>query len=94
MKSIKILAMAVVFVMVMMFINQFQSSSQTNATSTLAQTINDKILLCYINEGRYPPSLNYLQENYQLNYDKTKFQVFLIPIAQNIKPDITVFAYE
>ncbi|MDD3028123.1 MAG: hypothetical protein PHI41_08775 [Erysipelotrichaceae bacterium] len=94
MKIVRLALVIVALALGIIFINQFHQTSQENALHALEQSINDKILLCYINEGRYPESLGYLEENYGLSFDKTRYQVFLIPIGENIIPDLTVFAYE
>lgn len=94
MKAIKIILVAVGLIGAILFVNQFNQTSQKNAQMALEQAVNEKVLLCYINEGRYPPSLEYLEENYALAYDKSAYRIFLIPIGENIKPDVSVFAYE
>ncbi len=94
MKMVKLSLVIIALALAIIFVNQFNKTSQKNALHALEQSINDKILLCYINEGRYPESLGYLEENYGLSFDKTRYQVFLIPIGENIIPDLTVFAYE
>ena len=94
MKVLKIITITIALTLIVIFISQFEKTNQENMVSALEQTINDKIMLCFINEGRYPPSLEYLEENYNLSFDETKYKVFMIPIGENIKPDLTVFAYE
>ncbi|MDD3021765.1 MAG: hypothetical protein PHX61_12430 [Alphaproteobacteria bacterium] len=94
MKAIKIILMAGGIIVAILFVDQFNQTSKKNIQLALEQTVNEKIMLCYINEGRYPPSLEYLEMNYALAYDKSDYAIFLIPIGENIKPDVTVFAYE
>lgn len=73
---------------------RFSQVEQTASIDNLRQTIDDKMLLCYINEGRYPGSLEYLEDHYQLAFDESQYQVYLIPIGENLKPDVTVIINE
>jgi len=45
---------------------------------------------CYAIEGRYPPSVAYLEENYGVKIDRERFDVFYEGFASNIMPSITV----
>ena len=47
---------------------------------------------CYAIEGRYPPSLEYMEEHYGLVYDKDIFFVDYQPIGSNLYPDVTVIS--
>lgn len=64
------------------------------STDTLKAGIARAAVQCYAIEGRYPPSVDYLIENYgvQINYDR--YQVFYSGFASNIMPDITVVEKE
>ncbi len=45
---------------------------------------------CYAAEGIYPPTVEYLQEHYGVQIDKTHYRVFYEIFAENLMPDITV----
>ena len=45
-------------------------------------------------EGRYPPSVDYLEENYGILIDRDKYDVFYSGFASNFMPDITVNLHE
>ncbi|MDR1796942.1 MAG: hypothetical protein LBR44_05770 [Clostridiales Family XIII bacterium] len=49
---------------------------------------------CYALESRYPPSLEYLEENYGLMLDHDKFVYHYRANGTNLRPEIEVFAYE
>ncbi len=57
---------------------------------SLENALSRDIVQCYSIEGRYPPDLEYLEDNYGLIYDKTMFFVDYRPIASNLYPDVTV----
>lgn len=57
---------------------------------TLRNAIARACVQCYAIEGRYPPSVQYLEENYGIRVDRERFYVFYEGFASNIMPDITV----
>ena len=48
------------------------------------------VVSCYALEGRYPPDVKYLQEQYGLQLNEEKYIVHYEVFAENIMPDITV----
>ncbi len=61
-------------------------------TETLRNAIARACVQCYAIEGRYPPSVQYLEENYGIRIDRNRFHVFYEGFASNIMPDITVIS--
>ncbi len=59
---------------------------------TLRSAIARASVQCYAIEGRYPPSVQYLEENYGIRIDRERFSVFYEGFASNIMPDITVIS--
>jgi hypothetical protein len=57
---------------------------------SLENALARDIVQCYAIEGRYPPSLSYMEEHYGLTYDKSVFFVDYQPIAANLYPDVTI----
>ena len=68
------------------FLNRNGQRSQ----ETLRKAITRACIQCYAIEGRYPPSVEYLEENYGIQIDHDKYNVFYDGFASNIMPDITV----
>ena len=67
------------------------SKTKTEQLNVLDQAIRRATIQCYAIEGRYPPSVEYLEEHYGLSIDREKYHVFYDGWASNIMPDITVF---
>ena len=88
------LASAVVFGTVIgIFLNGVLSMSDRmdqEGAETLRSAIARASVQCYAIEGRYPPSVQYLEENYGIEIDRSRFDVFYEGFASNIMPDITV----
>lgn len=57
---------------------------------TLKDAIKRASVQCYAIEGRYPPSIAYLEENYGIQIDRDRYYVFYQGFASNIMPEITV----
>ena len=57
---------------------------------SLENALARDIVQCYALEGRYPPSLSYMEEHYGLTYDKSVFFVDYQPIASNLYPDVSI----
>ena len=45
---------------------------------------------CYDIEGRYSPSVGYLEENYAIQINRKKYNVFYDGFASNVMPEITI----
>lgn len=65
-------------------------SSISKQQDSLESALSRDIVQCYAIEGRYPPSIEYLEQHYGLTYDKETFFVDYIPVASNLYPDVTV----
>ena len=64
------------------------------AAETLRKAITRACIQCYAIEGRYPPGVEYLEENYGIQIDHDKYNVFYDGFASNIMPEITVIPVE
>lgn len=63
------------------------SSEQTEA---LEKAVSRSIAHCYASEGRYPESLEYLEEHYGITYDEDKYFIDYQILGQNLFPDVTI----
>ncbi|MGM9521427.1 MAG: hypothetical protein ACI3VB_03000 [Oscillospiraceae bacterium] len=69
------------------------SRSQTEeAAVALENSLRRAAVSCYAIEGCYPPSLEYLTENYGVYIDGDIFVVHYEIFASNIMPEITVLS--
>lgn len=63
-----------------------------NGLKTTEDNLRRAAVTCYSIEGRYPESLEYLVDNYNVNIDTSKYYVYYTVFGSNIMPDITVAA--
>ncbi|MBR0598858.1 hypothetical protein [Sinanaerobacter chloroacetimidivorans] len=65
-------------------------ASQEENKAILQDALKRAVVQCYAIEGMYPPSIEYLEDNYGIVYDHDSFIVHYEVFAGNILPDITV----
>ena len=56
----------------------------------LRETVERAARQCYVVEGFYPPSLDYLEENYGIQINTDEFSVVYDVFASNIAPSVRV----
>ena len=80
----------VVMGMILYGLQQTEASSRAEAMRILEDSIRRAVVTCYAIEGRYPESIAYIEENYNIHVDRDKFVVHYQIFATNIMPDIMV----
>ena len=61
---------------------------------TLKKAVTRASVQCYAIEGRYPPSVEYLEENYGVQINRKKYNVFYDGFASNVMPEINIIPIE
>lgn len=92
-----VLSTIVFMVVLVLFIQGVSSVSESTVNrqrDTLENALNRCIMNCYIAEGAYPESLEYLKDNYGLVYNEELFYVDYQPAGSNIMPDVTIIEKE
>lgn len=92
-----IISVAVFLLVLYLFIHGVSSVSNSTMErqyASLESAINRCIMDCYISEGTYPESLDYLKDNYGLVYNEELFYVDYQSSGLNIMPDITIIKKE
>ena len=69
-----------------------ESRSDDEGFRILEEAIMRVTVQCYAIEGRYASSLAYLEENYGLQIDRTRYTVYYTLFAENLLPDITILS--
>ena len=68
-----------------------QESMRLQAAQSVRAAVVDAAVQCYVLEGAYPRSLAYLEENYGVQINHSRFIVSYEAYASNQLPDIAVF---
>lgn len=71
-------------------LHQAQVVQHQEALRIAKDSILRSAIRCYALEGVYPPSYEYLKENYGIQIDEEKYTVFYDIFASNMMPDVTV----
>lgn len=61
---------------------------------TLQEAVRRASVQCYAIEGRYPPSVEYLEAHYGISIDRKAYAVFYDGWASNVMPEITIIALQ
>ncbi|MBQ0136225.1 MAG: hypothetical protein KBS43_05775 [Oscillospiraceae bacterium] len=84
----------VFFVMIFGFfiygVNTAEKSSAAEGKNVLEENLHKAVVSCYALEGAYPSSVQYLEDNYGLTYDKDKYAIGYVAIGSNIMPDMQI----
>lgn len=56
----------------------------------LESIIEKDITCCYSIEGRFPPSLEYIEQNYGFTYDKSQYIIDYDAPGANIRPTVMI----
>lgn len=79
-----------ILVAVIFGVRAFSGSAGRESKAILEQAIDKAVVTCYALEGFYPPSIEYLKENYGIQVDEEKYVVDYDIFAVNIMPEVTL----
>ena len=89
------LAMVVFALLVVLFLFFLLTATQRNEANEremMSDALRRAIVTCYSVEGKYPPSLDYIYENYGVRIDESRYVVFYDVIAANVMPSVDVIS--
>ena len=94
-KRTAVVCLVIAVIVVLLLIPFLKSSSAERGDESIrsiAETVQERALQCYVIEGAYPDSLSYLEDNYGLTLNEEEYLVVYTPVAENLPPDIRVVA--
>lgn len=71
-------------------VQKMENGQQAESVKQLDSSIRKAVLTCYATEGVYPPTVDYLKQNYGIQIDEERFAVFYEVFGDNIMPEITI----
>ena len=89
-KIITVLLLAVMFFVLFKAMVNLTAAQSSAGRDSLEAAIRRSVMTCYAEEGVYPPSLDYLLDNYGMYFNDSDYIVHYDIFAENIMPDITV----
>ena len=71
-------------------VTRLESGRQAQGKQQLEEAVRRTVVACYAVEGFYPPSVEYMQDRYALQYDQGRYVIRYEVVASNLMPEITV----
>ena len=93
-RLLPLLLLIVVLVVFAKSASAINESNSSKGKEILSNALDRSITQCYALEGIYPPSLDYLKENYGLTYDSERYFIDYQYIGSNLRPDTTIIERE
>lgn len=88
--ALPVLVFAVVAGLFLFGVGGVGRTTQEERLRSVEKAVNRAAVQCYAVEGRYPPSLEYMEERYGLSIDYERYIVQYNPIGSNMMPTILV----
>lgn len=88
--NFSIIVFGLVIVIFLVGVSMLSNSSARDDRAILEKAIDHDIVHCYAVEGFYPPSLDYIESNYGLSYDKARFLIDYEYVGTNVMPDVMI----
>lgn len=91
----QIISLLIVFAIITAIIvslPSFKKSSGKIREESIENIIKKYVIQCYASEGSYPPSLDYLAQNYGLIIDDKHYVYYYDAFAANFMPEIEVYS--
>ena len=86
--ALVVFALLVAFFLISLFSVAVRNDARE--TEMVTSALQRAIVTCYAVEGKYPPSLSYLHDNYGIRVDESRYAVFYDVIASNMMPSVQV----
>ena len=81
---------AAIMIMVFSGLRQTDEASRAEGQRILEDSIRRAVVMSYATEGRFPDSLEYIEVNFGIHIDRTRYVVHYNIFASNILPEIKV----
>ncbi|MCQ2553117.1 MAG: hypothetical protein MJ150_02310 [Clostridia bacterium] len=72
-------------------VSRANNTEKNAGRQVLEDALRKAALNCYVTEGFYPPSLEYMEDKYGLIIDNENYVIHYSVFASNIMPEISVF---
>ncbi len=92
--AIGIVAFIAIIVWFFTGLSNTRDMSDEQRRENVKQSVMNGAVLCYSVEGFFPEDLDYLKENYGLNYDEKRYLVHYRYVSADICPSVLVYDSE
>ncbi|MDR2108680.1 MAG: hypothetical protein LBP28_04375 [Coriobacteriales bacterium] len=84
------LFVGVVVGLMLLFTGRLSGQVRESQAEFVADNVRRSAVQCYALEGSFPPSIQYLEQNYNLVIDRTHYAVYYESMGANLLPQIRV----
>ena len=85
-----VIAALAVIIAAVPFARHAAADEAEDSVLSIRETVMQRALQCYVIEGAYPMSLDYLEDNYGLTVNTRDYLIVYTPYAENLPPDVRV----
>ena len=79
-----------IMTMIVFGLRQTSEASSAEGLRILEDSLWRAVVMNYAIEGRFPESLDYIEKNFGIHIDRTRYVVHYMVFASNILPEIVV----
>ncbi len=90
MKKRNLLLLLILFLGFLVAFSRLDEGQREQDRQQLEMVLRRTAVACYAAEGFYPPSVDYMEKHYDLQYDKERYTIRYEIFATNLIPEITV----
>lgn len=87
---LKILLFAIIIFVAIKSFNSISIMNDDESKRIIEKSIDRAITNCYAIEGFYPPNFQYLEDNYNIHIDDSKYFVDYQVFASNVRPIVVL----
>ena len=80
----------IIVIMVMSGLRQTEEASRSEGIRILEESLHRAVVMNYALEGRFPESIAYIEENFGIHIDRSRYVVHYRVSGSNLFPEIVV----
>ncbi len=89
--AIPVIIFLCIIIFLVLGVKKFSDLGDEQELILTESAVRKSIIQCYAIEGFYPADLSYLEENYNLKIDKSKYNIYYECFSSNIMPQFDVY---
>lgn len=87
---ISVLIFVLLLFLFAVMLSRMQQQGEAQETVLLRDALRNAAITCYAIEGRYPPSVEYMEQYYGIAVDEERFIINYDAFASNVMPYVAV----
>lgn len=85
-----VLALVLAALLLLAGLSRLEGGRSEQGRQRLEDSVRRTAVACYASEGFYPPTVEYMEENWGLQYPKDRYVISYEVFASNLMPRVTV----